>query len=505
MDTRGCCLILSCAKESYEIKRFRYWEESIQYIADRMPVFYVFGTTTHACRIPIHPNVFKIVAPCGDHYEDIPMKMYYGYRYLSYIHFDFIIKLDENICIRNVTRFVDTVSSEATHHDYIAINGIGRPENRKDILSMSMYHSSKVHDKRFAALFMPVVHVHYAVGPAYVLSCNAYSKLRKQYFQGMYEDYAVGLNMHISQIPLKPSCIMGNEIAMDSDVSEYSREISLLDSEYYAQICREYNSIPERQTLIMILTGGLGNQLFQIATGMSHCLKHDMNLVLYETQNTSRPYYWDTLLTSFKKNVTSWLTAGFSKYKESTFSYMALPDTGNVIMDGYFQSSKYFPMYKHSLRNMLSFPKNALQSIRDKYGDILNTNTVVVHARRGDYIAKESYHRVLPESYYISARATVKARLLTPTPTFVLISDEPAFWSTTSIFRDDNVVYFNESDILTLYLLIHSKHIIMANSTFSWWGAYLSYAETVITPAIWFGPIGPKDTSDIYEPDWIRI
>jgi hypothetical protein len=82
----------------------------------------VFGTTVNACRIPIHPNVFKIVAPCGDYYEDIPMKMYYGFRYLSYINFDFIIKLDENINIRNTTRFIDTVYTEATENDYIALN-----------------------------------------------------------------------------------------------------------------------------------------------------------------------------------------------------------------------------------------------------------------------------------------------------------------------------------------------------------------------------------------------
>jgi hypothetical protein len=62
-----------------------------------------------------------------------------------------------------------------------------------------------------------------------------------------------------------------------------------------------------------------------------------------------------------------------------------------------------------------------------------------------------------------------------------------------------------EDDVHTLVLLMHFKYFIIANSTFSWWAAWLSQAERVYAPAHWFGPKGPQQYEDIYDPSWIRI
>jgi hypothetical protein len=446
-----------------------------------------------------------IRADCADHYEDIPMKIYYSLKYISYMNFDYIIKLDETIHILNVKRFLEIVNYETSCHDYIALKGIGNPEHRTDIVSMRFSHSSKVHDTRFKLAGSPIVHIHYAGGPAYILTRKAYTLLQKDYFQSsLYEDYSLGLNMHVSNIKLSKSRIADESVLSDNDtpVETTIRDITLSYPDYYTQICQLYQKIPESQTLVMIMNGGLGNQLFQIAAGMAHCMHYNKKLVIYESARNSRSYYWHSVLSAFQPIVTKQCPL-YRKYDEPAFSHSAVPDNGNMLVEGFFQSSKYFPMYKQCLRAMLSFPSDSQDSIQRKYGMIFSSDCVVVHARRGDYIEKTSYHGVLSESYYETANTLMKA--FVSKPRFILISDDVDFWSSSPIFKDEDTVVFNESDILTLYLLIHSNHIVMANSSFSWWGAYLSDAKTVLVPEVWFGPAGPKDTADLYEPTWIKI
>ena len=138
-----------------------------------------------------------------------------------------------------------------------------------------------------------------------------------------------------------------------------------------------------------------------------------------------------------------------------------------------------------------------------KYGDIFNPRSVVVHARRGDYVYLAACHGLLPHTYYEKATQIIKE--FEPNPMFILISDDVDFWTSSSMFKDESCVYLNESDIVTFYVIMNASYIIMANSTFSWWGAYLSYAKKVIAPKVWFGPAGPKEIKDIYEADWIQV
>ena len=130
-SVRGCCLILSCTKPAYEKDRFTNWDRSICHLAKRMPVFYLFGSSEVAPRIPIDRNVHKFIVPCGDDYEDIPMKIYYGFRSLGLFQFDYILKLDETIGIHNVPRFCEVVEEEVAAHPYIALDGVRFPNQTR--------------------------------------------------------------------------------------------------------------------------------------------------------------------------------------------------------------------------------------------------------------------------------------------------------------------------------------------------------------------------------------
>jgi len=256
--------------------------------------------------------------------------------------------------------------------------------------------------------------------------------------------------------------------------------------------------------------GGLGNQLFQIATAMSYCTEHNKELELVGCDGNRMTYYWDTLLKHFAPLVRPCLPLKCPIYHEIGFSYKPIGSMeSDFILDGYFQSSKHFKGSK-LLGELLTWPADIKERLLTKYGSsIFDPNVVIVHARRGDYLASEwnkLVHGPLPASYYQLGIETIKNGI-EGKPLFVLISDDNSFWSSSELefLKDENTLIFDENDIDTLYLMTQSLNFIIANSTFSWWGAYLASALNVIAPSKWFGPRGPQDWQDIYETSWTII
>ena len=260
----------------------------------------------------------------------------------------------------------------------------------------------------------------------------------------------------------------------------------------------------KRPLCVTLVYGGLGNQLFQIATGIAYSLAQSMDLRLAPLGSSNRPYYWDTLLQQLKDKVVTTIDSSTTAYNASSFSYSPIPRyVSDVRMNGYFQSSKYFPTLRTTLQESLTFSPDTKPQILEKYGDLFTKRHVIVHARRGDYCALSDFHCLQTDEYYAKARDYMVS--VVPDPIFILISDDPDFWRTSHVFAGDSCVYFNESELLTFYLMTSLHHFIIANSTFSWWGAYLSEASHVVAPRNWFGPKGPRDTQDLYEPSWVLM
>lgn len=253
----------------------------------------------------------------------------------------------------------------------------------------------------------------------------------------------------------------------------------------------------------IFINGGLGNQLFQLATALEYCNKYNLCLKIITGNDNSRPYYWNSLLKSFSDIVeTSPVPKEILLYEEPGFSFTEIPSPPlgeNIILKGCFQSPKYFPQLVAT--NFLSFPINTEKYILNKYGNIFGPDCAVIHARRGDYLKLQEIHRPLTENYYLTAIAAMKASK------YILISDDPEFWNSDRIsFGKAERIAFNEDEMTTLYLMSKSKNIVIANSTFSWWGAFLAGPEAnVIAPAIWFGPAGPSCWKDIYMSNWTII
>ncbi len=258
---------------------------------------------------------------------------------------------------------------------------------------------------------------------------------------------------------------------------------------------------------ILKVYGGLGNQLFQIATAIAYCAEHNKELELVPCDTNRRTYYWHSLLYHFAQLVRHSLPSHCPIWHEIGFSYKPIGAVeSDLILDGYFQSSKYFNGSKQ-LGALLSWPSKIHEHLALKYGTrIFDPNVVIVHARRGDYLTHELIHAPLPVTYYQLGTEIIKNQL-GEKPLFVLISDDNSYWSTPGLefLRNENTLIFDEDEVNTLYIMTKSKNFIIANSTFSWWGAYLAQANYVIAPSRWFGPFGPQDWQDIYEDSWTII
>jgi hypothetical protein len=139
--------------------------------------------------------------------------------------------------------------------------------------------------------------------------------------------------------------------------------------------------------------------------------------------------------------------------------------------------------------------------VREKYAALLKDveDTVIIHIRRGNYLGLPNIHGILTEDYYRRAVA-----LLHPAK-IVVFSDDLAWCRGLDFLQ--NATFVDEPDASTaLYVMSQFEKYILSNSTFSWWAAWLGCpAKTVIAPDRWFGPDGPQDFQDIYEPSWDKL
>lgn len=254
-----------------------------------------------------------------------------------------------------------------------------------------------------------------------------------------------------------------------------------------------------------MLQGGLGNQMFQIAAAAS--LAKDLNTVsVFSDNNLSN--LQPTRASTYKNNIFSRINLienneafkNLSFYNEMNFSYSEIPKKDNLILNGYFQSEKYFIHNSEYIRNIYSETEEITKYIDEKYWHINFSNAVSLHVRRGDYIKFPNIHPVCQIEYYNNS-----INELDHCEKILIFSDDIQ-WCKNNIKYKNCYFIEQEPDYIDLYLISRCRDNIIANSSFSWWGAWLNKNSNkkVILPLKWFGPSGPKDTHDISPVGWIR-
>ena len=175
-------------------------------------------------------------------------------------------------------------------------------------------------------------------------------------------------------------------------------------------------------------------------------------------------------------------------------------------LDGFWQSWKYFENIELQIRKLFKFKSKLSEKNKLFVNQIRGTNSVAVHVRRGDYLKLEAiYGNICTIEYYNRAIDVINQTI--EHPTFYFFSNDMEW--TRSIFGcKENYIYVEgngeDSGDIDMQLMSECRHQIIANSSFSWWAAYLNdnVQKKVICPERW---VNTKMTPDVYCRDWIKI
>jgi len=279
--------------------------------------------------------------------------------------------------------------------------------------------------------------------------------------------------------------------------------------------------------------GGLGNQLFQIFTALAEAIKQNVKIVFPFSDKLHigvvRPTYWTNFLNSLSIFTTANKDTGitnedlnkFQVFGETEFSYNAIPDFNNenTIFAGYFQSWKYFHKYRTRIFDLIRL-YDLLEANRIEFQHYFHVNTfltISMHFRLGDYKEKQDYHPVMPYEYYeMALKTAIKDGQHEESVIDVLYfcEAEDNTYVTTIIDKLKEIhpkIFFQKVDDAIpdwkqLLLMSNCSANIIANSTYSWWGAYLSNSNRVYYPCKWFGPkLQHNDLGDLFLDGWTKI
>jgi len=279
--------------------------------------------------------------------------------------------------------------------------------------------------------------------------------------------------------------------------------------------------------------GGLGNQLFQFATGRRLARRHGSELMLdlgwfrYEGKEfgTPRSYQLGGFeLSARAAELPPRFVQAFEAGRRPRFSSLKLDvirqregdhavdarvlnASDDVLLIGYWQSEAYFTDVADTVKAELRLD-TAFSEEYVRFGPVVDRpSAVAVHVRRGDYVSMPTtreFHGVLERDYYRRALAHVAERVADPV--FVAFSDEPD-WVQGELAGELPMTVVSGGDALQeLRLMSRCPHHVIANSSFSWWGAWLGEREAsvVVAPRRWFAD--PRvDTSSIVPERWQRL
>jgi hypothetical protein len=253
--------------------------------------------------------------------------------------------------------------------------------------------------------------------------------------------------------------------------------------------------------------GRLGNQLFQLASTVGIAESNDMHWDFPPSIASSSAGQLFSIQGGFTKSINE-----ISHHQEVTevFYNVSLPAVPSraISLAGYFQSLQYFENSLDSIRRLLREPSRDIQeTVKRKVPSILSDKTVALHVRRGDYLTLNHIFNVLTPKYYQDALGTFDN-----VERVVIVSDDIGWCKENLADIHDSVVFSPFTDELHDFVLLYlSKNVIIGNSSFSWWAAFLGrlHADVpkgpVVAPSPWFNESGPNayaNRREYYPKSW---
>lgn len=282
------------------------------------------------------------------------------------------------------------------------------------------------------------------------------------------------------------------------------------------------------------LYGRLGNQLFQLAAAIAYSLRNSEYFVFpRQTLNPSVfPYYWEKFVNRQNTIPENEVYQGTIKvWEPSDLSYREIKHNPkiNVVLDGYFQSEKYFKDQSEKTIDYLSVILTREVKNLNRLLDAINflrrleKPKIAIHIRRGDYLQLADKHPFVGEQYLIDA---ITKTIEKYGESYCVIFSDDMQWCQSFLEKEVNhrlnpilgkLHFMSEISLLddqepsaidSLLLMVECDHFIISNSSYGWWGAYLGQNpnKQVIAPAKWYGPGNAHiNTNDLLPPTWIKL
>ncbi|ACT47940.1 alpha-1,2-fucosyltransferase [Methylotenera mobilis] len=287
--------------------------------------------------------------------------------------------------------------------------------------------------------------------------------------------------------------------------------------------------------LVSRIIGGLGNQMFEYAAARAASLRISVQLKLdlsgFETYDlhayglnnfnivedvAKKDDYFigapESLLKKIKKYLRGLIQLESFRESDLSFDSKVLELNDNTYLDGYWQCERYFIDFDKQIRQDFSF-KFAPDALNQRYLELIDSvNAVSVHIRRGDYVSNSTtneIHGVCDLDYYQRAAEFMRARIGPENLHFFVFSDDTD-WVKENISFGSDTTFISHNDAAKNYedmrLMSACKHHIIANSSFSWWAAWLnpSKQKVVIAPRQWFKST-LLNSDDIVPASWVRL
>jgi Glycosyl transferase family 11 len=288
--------------------------------------------------------------------------------------------------------------------------------------------------------------------------------------------------------------------------------------------------------IVTQLLGGLGNQLFQYCLGRALAVKHQTELRLdlsafdaYRLRTYALEHFrikasvltaaersalgdFDQGKTRLGRRFSRLFTNSLSVVRERSFAFdpEVLNASPSCYLQGFWQSPKYFAAIETLIREELTVKDALAGPNREIAQTIADTVAVAVHVRRGDYATNPEtnrYHGTCSPAYYEMAETFLRQHC--SDMHLYVFSDDPEWTDKNLRFKSTVTTVRHNSparDYEDLRLMSLCRHHIIANSTFGWWGAWLSRYQQriVVAPKHWFGDL-TRRTDDLIPESWIRL
>ena len=278
------------------------------------------------------------------------------------------------------------------------------------------------------------------------------------------------------------------------------------------------------------LMGGLGNQIFQIFATISYAIKsrNEFKFLNVNTlgvgSTTIRNTFWNSFFSRLKPFLIDNIPQTSHVIREKDFTFNELPVYEmlghDTLIFGYFQSYKYFEDNYSMICRIIDLEKMK-KGVQDKiyniYPNLDLQNCISMHFRIGDYKKIQHVHPIMTKDYYYRSLQRIKNSSNTETKfTIVYFCEDVDLEDVSKIidylqeeFKVFEFVRGEKSleDWEQMLFMSCCHHNITANSSFSWWGAYLnSWKDKIVCyPSTWFGPSAPHNTKDLCPNSWHKI